>query len=101
MSDPHIGFIVAAYAVATLTIGAMIGWVVLDFRRLNAQLDRAARALDGCAGRRAPMSVEAEATGSRPGAAGWSMRRLSSFWRSRGCCSSGSAPAIRRAFPRS
>ena len=50
MSDPHIGFIVAAYAVATLTIGAMIGWVVLDFRRLNAQLDRAARALDAARG---------------------------------------------------
>ncbi len=47
MGDPHIGFIVAAYAVAAATIGAMIAWVVLDSRRLNAQLDQATRALDG------------------------------------------------------
>ena len=47
MSDPHIGFIVAAYAVAAATIGAMIGWVVLDFRGLSAELARATRALDG------------------------------------------------------
>ena len=45
MTDSHIGFIIAAYAVAATTIGAMIGWVVLDFRRLNAQLDQATRAL--------------------------------------------------------
>ncbi len=51
MSDPHINFIVAAYAVAALTIGAMIGWVVLDARRLNAQLAQATRALDGARGR--------------------------------------------------
>ena len=48
--DSHIGFIVAAYAVASVTIGAMIGWVVLDFRRLNAQLDQATRALDSARG---------------------------------------------------
>jgi heme exporter protein CcmD len=47
MSDPHIGFIVAAYGVAAATIGAMIGWVVLDFRGLSAELARATRALDG------------------------------------------------------
>jgi heme exporter protein CcmD len=47
MGDPHVGFIVAAYAVATATIAAMIGWVVLDARRLNAELARATRALDG------------------------------------------------------
>ncbi len=46
MADPHIGFIVAAYAVASATIGVMIGWVVLEFRRLNGQLDQATRALD-------------------------------------------------------
>ena len=46
MSDPHIGFIVAAYAVASATIGIMIGWVVLEFRRLTSQLDQATRALD-------------------------------------------------------
>ena len=47
MGDPHAGFIIAAYAVAAATIGAMIAWVVLDARRLNAELARATRALDG------------------------------------------------------
>jgi heme exporter protein CcmD len=50
MSDGHSGFILAAYAVAAATIGAMIGWVVLDFRRLNTQLDQATRALDSARG---------------------------------------------------
>ncbi len=50
MADPHIGFILAAYAVALATIGSMIGWVVLDFRRLNGQLDQATRALDSARG---------------------------------------------------
>ena len=50
MGDPHIGFIIAAYAVAVATIGTMIGWVVLDFRRLNSQLDHATRALDSARG---------------------------------------------------
>jgi heme exporter protein CcmD len=50
MGDPHSGFIIAAYAVAAGTIAAMIGWVVLDFRRLNAQLDQATRALDSARG---------------------------------------------------
>ena len=50
MADPHIGFIVAAYAVAALTIGAMIGYVVLDARRLNAELAQATRALDAARG---------------------------------------------------
>jgi heme exporter protein CcmD len=50
MSDPHLGFIVAAYAVAVATIGAMIAWVVLDFRRLSTQLDQATRALDSARG---------------------------------------------------
>jgi heme exporter protein CcmD len=50
MGISHIGFIIAAYAVAVATIGAMIGWVVLDFRRLNAQLDQATRALDSVRG---------------------------------------------------
>jgi len=50
MGDPHLGFIVAAYAIAAVTIGAMIGWVVLDSRRLNAELARATRALDGARG---------------------------------------------------
>jgi heme exporter protein CcmD len=50
MGDPHVGFIVAAYAVAAATIAVMIGWVVLDSRRLNAELARATRALDGARG---------------------------------------------------
>jgi heme exporter protein CcmD len=50
MSDPHLGFIVAAYAIAAATMGAMIGWVVLDSRRLNAELARATRALDAARG---------------------------------------------------
>jgi heme exporter protein CcmD len=50
MSDTHFGFIIAAYAVAAATIGVMIGWVVLDSRRLRAQLDAATRALDGARG---------------------------------------------------
>ena len=50
MADPHLGFVVVAYAVAAATIGAMIGWVVLDFRQLNAQLDQATRALDAARG---------------------------------------------------
>jgi hypothetical protein len=50
MADPHIGFVIAAYAVAAATIGAMIGAVVQDGRRLSAQLDAAARALDAARG---------------------------------------------------
>ena len=50
MADPHIGFVVAAYAVAAATIVAMIGAVVLDGRRLNAQMDAAARALEAARG---------------------------------------------------
>ena len=50
MGDSPIGVIIAAYAVATATIGAMIGWVVLDFRRVSTQLDQATRALDGARG---------------------------------------------------
>jgi heme exporter protein CcmD len=46
MADPHLGFIVAAYAVAAATIGAMIAYVVLDYRRLSAHLDEATQALE-------------------------------------------------------
>jgi heme exporter protein CcmD len=52
MADPHIGFVIAAYSVAAAVIAAMIGAVVVDYRRLNAHLDRATRALD--AARREP-----------------------------------------------
>ena len=43
MADPHIGFVIAAYAVAAATICAMIGAVVLDGRGLQARMDAAAR----------------------------------------------------------
>jgi heme exporter protein CcmD len=38
--DLHIGFIVAAYAVAAFVIGAMIAAIVLDGRRLRRALAR-------------------------------------------------------------
>ena len=47
MADPHIGFVIAAYAVAAATIGAMIAYVLMDYRRLTAHLDEATRALEG------------------------------------------------------
>jgi heme exporter protein CcmD len=50
MGDPHIGFIVAAYAVTAATITAMIGWVLLDARHLKGELAQATRALDGVRG---------------------------------------------------
>ena len=69
MADPHIGFIVAAYAVAAATIGAMIAYVVLDYRRLSAHLDEVTQALEaarrGAKDARAPMSADAE-TAPRP-----------------------------------
>jgi heme exporter protein CcmD len=46
MEDPHIGFIVAAYAVAAGTLGAMIAYVTLDYRRLSAHLDEVTQALE-------------------------------------------------------
>jgi heme exporter protein CcmD len=45
MADPHLGFVFAAYAVAAVVIAAMIGAIVLDYRRLSAELDQATRAL--------------------------------------------------------
>ncbi len=52
LSDPHIGFVIAAYAVTAVVIAGMIGWVVLDYRRLGAHLDTATRALDAARGDR-------------------------------------------------
>ena len=37
---PHIGFIVAAYLVAAVAILAMIGAIVVDYRRLSRALSR-------------------------------------------------------------
>jgi len=45
MADPHIGFVLTAYAVTAAVLAAMIGWVVIDGRRLNAELGEATRAL--------------------------------------------------------
>ncbi len=50
LSDPHIGFVIAAYAVAAIVILGMIGAVVLDTRRLTAHLDEATRALEAARG---------------------------------------------------
>jgi heme exporter protein CcmD len=37
-SIPHIEMIVAAYAVAAIAIAAMIGFVLIDYRSLRAEL---------------------------------------------------------------
>ncbi len=50
MSDPHIGFVIAAYAVAAIVLLGMVGSVVLDGRRLSAHLDEATRALEAARG---------------------------------------------------
>ncbi len=54
LSDPHIGFVIAAYSVAAVVIAAMIGTVVFDYRRLRAHLDEATRALNTARGAREP-----------------------------------------------
>jgi heme exporter protein CcmD len=46
MADPHIGFVIAAYSVAAAVLAGMIGSVVFDYRRLNAELAKATLALD-------------------------------------------------------
>ncbi len=38
METPHLGFIVAAYALAAITILAMIAGILLDYRALRANL---------------------------------------------------------------
>ncbi len=40
MSDPHFGFILAAYLLAALLILAMIAAVWTDYRRLRLALER-------------------------------------------------------------
>lgn len=42
----HLGYVVAAYAAAGLTLGGLVAWVVLDLRRQRralARLDRGRR----------------------------------------------------------
>ena len=46
LTDPHIGFIVAAYGITAATLGAMIAYVALDYRRLSAHLDEVTQALE-------------------------------------------------------
>ena len=43
---PHLGFIVAAYAFATVAIAAMIFGIALDYRALSAKLRSLEPALD-------------------------------------------------------
>ena len=102
--DPHIGFIVAAYAVAAFTIAAMIAWVVVDARRLNAELARG----DAGARRRACRREGRLSAHDRRGrnrylrvrdGAGSPTRRSSSSWRSRGCSSSGSGAGDPASIP--
>jgi heme exporter protein CcmD len=50
LADPHIGFVIAAYSIAAVAIAAMIGSVVLDYRRLSVHLDEATRALEKARG---------------------------------------------------
>jgi hypothetical protein len=52
LSDPHIGFVVAAYSVAAIVIATMIGSVVFEYRRLGAHLEEANRALEAARGAR-------------------------------------------------
>ena len=39
MNSPHLGFIVAAYGLATVTILAMIASILWDYRTLSARLE--------------------------------------------------------------
>ena len=50
MADPHIGFVIGAYSVVAVVLAVMIGSVVLDYRRLTADLAMATRALDEARG---------------------------------------------------
>jgi len=50
MADPHLGFIIAAYAVAAAVIAVMIASVVIDYRRLNSSLRQATRSLEAARG---------------------------------------------------
>ena len=38
MDIPHIGFIIASYAIAAAAIVGMIGVILLDYRKLSAEL---------------------------------------------------------------
>jgi len=42
MSDPHWGFIIAAYVIAALVIGGMALKIVLDYRNLKQALGKIA-----------------------------------------------------------
>ncbi len=57
---PHAGFIVAAYGMALLVIGGLIGWIVADHRAQMRTLDELEAR--GIARRSAGASVPREAT---------------------------------------
>lgn len=40
MDDPHLGFIIAAYSVTAVMLVGLIGWILIDGRRLKRQLAR-------------------------------------------------------------
>ncbi len=48
MTDPHLGFIVASYAIGLLVVGGLIAWTALDHRLTVRALAR----LEAAAGRR-------------------------------------------------
>jgi heme exporter protein D len=54
---PHADFIVTAYAAATVVIGALIGWVMLDYRaQMRKLLDLEARGITRRSDRAKPAS---------------------------------------------
>ncbi|MGD1038356.1 MAG: heme exporter protein CcmD [Roseiarcus sp.] len=44
MAAPHIGFVVAGYAIAALVVAAMIASILWDYRALSAALRRLEKA---------------------------------------------------------
>ncbi|MBB3972953.1 heme exporter protein CcmD [Hansschlegelia beijingensis] len=48
MNDPHLGFIVASYAIGLTVVVALIGWTILDYRAQS----RALAELEARSGRR-------------------------------------------------
>ena len=100
MDTPHIGFIVAAYAIAALVIVGMIGAILIDYRGLSASL----AALEAArAGRRARRFMSEAPAAQRPAPRRRSRWRCCRWWSLSGsprCCSCASIPATPRAFPR-
>jgi heme exporter protein D len=56
---PHAAFIVIAYGLATLIVAAMVGWIVIDYRRQTRSLaELEARGLTRRSDRPATLSGE-------------------------------------------